>query len=193
MFFMLFRLTKKPAQNGQDCLTRAEEVKAMLVKEKARTIAPRPRWHSPRYSSSRAPPGPRPDMPLRLSDQPRDPEAEATLLESDGEGMLGCCVRVWRRLGEVSRLLWVLKTKFRCVGRSTGEQKRQRHKCWLQNSTLSQLCTKLSTGRYHRFCAIPHGARFSPVIESNNFVSRKLRIEQPLRTHSYSPHLTFQS
>lgn len=31
-------------------------------------------------------------MPLRLSDQPRDPEAEATLLESDGEGILGLCV-----------------------------------------------------------------------------------------------------
>lgn len=90
-FFLLsvrFTLTKKPAQNGQDCLTRAEEVKAMLVNEKAKTMAPRPRWHSPRYRSSRAPPGPRPDMPLRLSDQPRDPEAEATLLESDGEGML---------------------------------------------------------------------------------------------------------
>ena len=89
-------LTKKPAQNGQDCLTRAEEVKAMLVKEKARTMAPRPRWHKPRYRSSRAPPGPRPDMPLRLSDQPRDPEAEATLLESEGEGMfvLSVCVYV---------------------------------------------------------------------------------------------------
>lgn len=36
-------LTKKPAQNGQDCLTRAEEVKAMLVKEKASTMAPRHR------------------------------------------------------------------------------------------------------------------------------------------------------
>lgn len=94
-----FTLTKKPAQNGQDCLTRAEEVKAMLVKEKARTMAPRPRWHSPRYRSSRAPPGPRPDMPLRLSDQPRDPEADATLLESDGEGMLGssACGGGWRR------------------------------------------------------------------------------------------------
>ncbi|TNN72943.1 hypothetical protein EYF80_016872 [Liparis tanakae] len=47
-FQVRVRLTKKPAQNGQDCLTRAEEVKAMLVKEKARTMAPRPRWHSPR-------------------------------------------------------------------------------------------------------------------------------------------------
>lgn len=37
------RLTKNPAQNGQDCLTRAEEVKAMLVKENASTMAPRPR------------------------------------------------------------------------------------------------------------------------------------------------------
>lgn len=46
--FYRFTLTKKPAQNGQDCLTRAEEVKAMLVKEKARTMAPRPRWHNPR-------------------------------------------------------------------------------------------------------------------------------------------------
>lgn len=92
MLSVRFTLTKKPAQNGQDCLTRAEEVKAMLVKEKARTMAPRPRWHSPRYRSSRAPPGPRPDMPLRLSDQPLDPEAEATLLESDGEGMLSSCV-----------------------------------------------------------------------------------------------------
>lgn len=92
MFSVRLLLTKKPAQNGQDCLTRAEDVKAMLVKEKARTMAPRPRWQSPRYRSSRAPPGPRPDMPLRLSDQPRDPEAEATLLESDGEGMLGLCV-----------------------------------------------------------------------------------------------------
>lgn len=89
-----FTLTKNPAQNGQDCLTRAEEVKAMLVKEKANTIAPRPKWHSPRYRSSRAPPGPRPEMPRRLSDQPLDPEAEATLLESDGEGMLGSSVEV---------------------------------------------------------------------------------------------------
>lgn len=31
-------------------------------------------------------------MPRRLSDQPRDPEAEATLLESDGEGMVGSSV-----------------------------------------------------------------------------------------------------
>ncbi|CAB1457149.1 unnamed protein product [Pleuronectes platessa] len=31
-------------------------------------------------------------MPLRLSDHPRDPEAEATLLESDGEGMTGSSV-----------------------------------------------------------------------------------------------------
>lgn len=107
-----FTLTKNPAQNGQDCLTRAEEVKAMLVKEKARTMAPRPRWQSPRYRSSRAPPDPRPDMPLRLSDHPRDPEAEATLLESDGEGMLGL---------SVCDLLWVHKTKFICMSRSTGE------------------------------------------------------------------------
>lgn len=110
-----FTLTKKPDQNGQYCLTRAVEVKAMLVKEKARTMAPRPRWHSPRYRSTLAPPGPRPDMPLRLSDQPRDPEAEATLLESDGEGMLDSSLRRRRRrLGEVSRSLWVHKTKFSC-------------------------------------------------------------------------------
>lgn len=83
-------LTKNPAQNGQDCLTRAEEVKAILVKEKARTMAPKPMWHSPRYRSRRAPPAPLPDIPLRLSDQPRDPEAEAMLLESDGEGMTPC-------------------------------------------------------------------------------------------------------
>lgn len=80
-------LTKNPAQKGQDCLTRAEEVNAILVKEKARTMAPKPIWHSPRYRSSRAPPAPRTDIPLRLSDQPRDPEAEAMLLESDSEGM----------------------------------------------------------------------------------------------------------
>lgn len=43
-----FTLTKKPAQNGQDCLTRGVVVKAMLVKEKAKTMAPKPRWHSPR-------------------------------------------------------------------------------------------------------------------------------------------------
>lgn len=56
----------------------------MLVKEKAKTMAPRPRWHSPRYSSKRA--LPRADMPLLLSDHPLEPEA--TLLESEGEGML---------------------------------------------------------------------------------------------------------
>lgn len=39
----MIQLTKKPAQKGQDCLTRAEEVKAMLVKEKASTMAPRHR------------------------------------------------------------------------------------------------------------------------------------------------------
>lgn len=83
-------LTKNPAQNGQDCLTRAEEVKAILVKEKARTMAPRPMWQRPRYRSSRAPLAPLPDIPLRLSDQPRDPETEAMLLESDGEGMTLC-------------------------------------------------------------------------------------------------------
>lgn len=82
--FVILILTKKPAQKGQDCLTRAEEVKAMLVKEKANTMAPRPRWHSPRYSSSRA--LPLADMPLLLSDHPLEPEA--TLLESEGEGML---------------------------------------------------------------------------------------------------------
>lgn len=92
ILFTNVKLTKNPAQNGHDCLTRAEEVKAMLVNEKARTMAPRPRWHSPRYRSSRAPPGPRPEMPRRLSDQPLDPEAEATLLESEGEGMLGLVV-----------------------------------------------------------------------------------------------------
>lgn len=97
MLSFKFILTKNPAQNGQDCLTRAEDVKAMLVKEKAKTMAPRPRWHSPKYRSSRAPPGPRPDMPRRLSDQPRDPEAEATLLESDGEGILGSSVFGGRR------------------------------------------------------------------------------------------------
>ena len=70
----------------------------MLVKEKASTMAPRPRWHSPRYRRSRAPSGPRPDIPLRLSDQPRDPEAEATLLESEGEGMFGFCVCVCVRV-----------------------------------------------------------------------------------------------
>lgn len=53
-------------------------------------MAPKPMWHSPRYRSSRAPPAPLPDIPLRLSDQPRDPEAEAMLLESDGEGMTLC-------------------------------------------------------------------------------------------------------
>lgn len=79
----------------------------MLVKEKARTMAPRPMWHSPRYRSSRAPPGPLPDIPLRLSDQPRDPEAETTLLESDGEGMVSLCVRVRRQEG-TSRVLRVL-------------------------------------------------------------------------------------
>lgn len=107
MFSVRFTLTKKPAQNGQDCLTRAEEVKAMLVKEKARTMAPRPRWHSPRYRSSRAPPGPRPDMPLRLSDQPRDPEA--TLLESDGEGMLSLsvCGGGWERFHTYSGFIKV--------------------------------------------------------------------------------------
>lgn len=160
----------------------------MLVKEKARTMAPRPRWHSPRYRSSRAPPGPRPDMPLRLSDQPRDPEAEATLLESDGEGMLGSSGAEEAGV-EVSRSLWVHKTKFGCVGRSAAEWKRERHKCWLQSSTLSQLCTKLSTGRCHRFCAMPHGVHCSPVSESKNFVSRKLRIEQPLYTHSHRTRL----
>lgn len=96
----------------------------MLVKEKARTMAPRPRWQRPRYRSSRAPPGPRPDMPLRLSDQPRDPEAEATLLESDGEGMIEL-VCEWGRLGKISHSLWVHKTKFSRVDRSTGEQKRE--------------------------------------------------------------------
>lgn len=100
-----FILTKNPAQNGHDCLTRAEEVKAMLVKENARTMAPRPRWHSPRYRSSLAPPGPRPDMPRRLSDQPRDPEAEATLLESEGEGMLGSSMFGGRRFDTYSRFI----------------------------------------------------------------------------------------
>ena len=159
----------------------------MLVKEKARTMAPRPRWHSPRYRSSRAPPGPRPDMPLRLSDHPRDPEAEATLLESDGEGMLGSCVCVCVCVcvcgGGLERLhssLCVHETNLCCVGRGAGE-----HKRWLQSSTLSQLCTKqLSTGRCHRFCAVPHGAHYGPASQSKNSVSRKLRIEQPLRrTH----------
>lgn len=95
----------------------------MLVKEKARTMAPRPRWHSPRQRSSRAPLGPRPDMPLRLSDQPRDPDAEATLLESDGEGMLGLCV--WRRLKEfffIFKRTLGSSNKFTCVGRSAGDQ-----------------------------------------------------------------------
>lgn len=34
------KLTKKPAQKGQDCLTRGDEVKARLVKLKASTMAP---------------------------------------------------------------------------------------------------------------------------------------------------------
>lgn len=114
----MFILTKKPAQNGQDCLTRVDRVKAMLVKEKARTMAPRPRWHKPKYRSSRAPPGPRPDMPLRLSDQPRDPVAEATLLESEGEGMFvlyswdcdcvgGRWVRFQASLEFMQQVVWV--------------------------------------------------------------------------------------
>ncbi len=80
------KLTKKPAQKGQDCLTRGDEVKARLVKLKASTMAPRARWHKPRYSRTRA--LVRPDIPLRLPDKARDPDIEATLLESDGEGMM---------------------------------------------------------------------------------------------------------
>lgn len=34
------KLTKRPAQKGQDCLTRGDEVKARLVKLKASTMAP---------------------------------------------------------------------------------------------------------------------------------------------------------
>lgn len=80
------KLTKRPAQKGQDCLTRGDEVKARLVKLKASTMAPSARWHKPRYSSTRA--LVRPDIPLRLPDRARDPDIEATLLESDGEGMM---------------------------------------------------------------------------------------------------------
>lgn len=46
--YMRKKLTKKPAQKGQDCLTRGDEVKARLVKLKANTIAPNARWHKPR-------------------------------------------------------------------------------------------------------------------------------------------------
>lgn len=33
----------------------------------------------------------------------------------------------------------------------------------LEKSTLSQLCAKLSTGKCHRLCAIPHGVCYCPV------------------------------
>lgn len=59
-------------------------------------------------------------MPLRLSDQPRDPEAEATLQESDGEGMVGSSVTGGGWAGGFTLSHWFHETKFNCEGESTG-------------------------------------------------------------------------
>lgn len=118
-------------------------------------------------------------MPLRLSDQPRDPEAEATLLESDGAGMAGMharvCVCVYRRQEVVSHLLWAHETKLSCVGRRAAEHK--------EGGTWMLLVGEIHSAKFMRrpLCwQVPWVLRKAPWCalkpgESKNFVSRKLR------------------